>query len=200
MHLVRFDFKHVRSKTDCNIDDEAAGEMRTTLAKEAEMRRRAEKARIRMANIQNKQRLLSIVAKTDDGDGLIGGNAPAWMTVSPAGKSRPGSPNRDELGALRDQMIAREKHRIAEENRVMKARLAKTGPTIDDDTEDDETGEARARLKKEAAAKRKAYFQSISQKNRQYASQMLSTIVPNPVFSLCATAQPAFAPAFSDVF
>ena len=75
---------------------------------------------------------------------------------------------RDELGALRDQIALREKQRIARENAEYKVRLAQMAPTIDDDTEDDATGEARARLKIESAKRFRDKAKAMSRKNKQY--------------------------------
>jgi hypothetical protein len=174
MHLVRFDrYRAIDARTDCNIDDEAAGEMRKTLAWQAVQRRKEERARIAQANRQNKLRLMAITSKTDDGDGFIGGGStPPWMTKSPAGLSRPGSPMRDELGALRDAMKAREKMRIARENAEYKQRLAIMAPTIDDDTEDDATGEARARLKVDSAKRFRDKAKAMSKKNKEYFARV----------------------------
>ena len=47
-----------------------------------------------------------------------------------------------------------EQARIARENDALFTRLATMGPTIDDNTEDDATGEARARLRAESASRR----------------------------------------------
>lgn len=174
MHLVRYEaYRSIKSRTDCSIDDEAAGEMRKTLAWEADQRRKMERARILKANQENKRRLLAIVAKTDDGDGLLGGAvAPPWMTKSKAGLSRPGSPMRDELGAVRDRMKQMERDRIARENAANKMRLLGMTPTIDDDTEDDATGEARARLRVESAKKFRAQLRERSRKNAEYFARV----------------------------
>lgn len=79
---------------------------------------------------------------------------------------------RDELGALRDAMKAREKMRIARENAEYKQRLAIMAPTIDDDTEDDATGEARARLKVDSAKRFRDKAKAMSKKNKEYFTRV----------------------------
>ena len=71
-------------------------------------------------------------------------------------KGAPISPPRDEMGAVRDLIAQRNAAHIREMNAEHQAKLAAMKPTIDDDTEDDATGEERARLKKESEAKRAA--------------------------------------------
>ena len=58
--------------------------------------------------------------------------------------------------------------RMAEENRQMKQRLREMKPTIDDDTEDDATGEARARCRIESIAKRKATLAALRAENAKF--------------------------------
>lgn len=79
---------------------------------------------------------------------------PHTMPVTMRGS--PISPPRDEMGAARDLIAQRRRQQIEEENKVYKDHLKNAKPTIDDDTEDDATGEARARLRVEAAAAREA--------------------------------------------
>ena len=196
MHLIRFgsnSYQSVQARIDATIDDEAAGEMRKTLAAEASERRKEERRRIVLANKANKKRLLAITAKTDDGDGLMGGaEPPPWMTKSMAGLSRPGSPMRDELGAMRDLMKQRERDRIAKDNAEYKSKLANIAPTIDDDTEDDATGEARALLKLDSAQRFRAKAKAMSRRNAEYfarvrqAQPTLDTKVRRPLTRVLA--------------
>ena len=69
-------YDHVQARTDDDIGDEEAGRMRSQLAEESRARKAAEAARIKKANEENRKRLAGITAKTDDGDGLIGGGSP----------------------------------------------------------------------------------------------------------------------------
>ena len=73
----------VAVRTDCNLDDEAAGAARQTYREASASRRAQEAARIKAANKANKQRLLAMTAKTNDGDGLIGGGSAVSTPGSP---------------------------------------------------------------------------------------------------------------------
>ena len=70
------EMRSVVSRTDCSLDDEAAGRARLEFREASEKRRAEEQARIKEANRKNKERLANIKAKTDDGDGLEGGGSP----------------------------------------------------------------------------------------------------------------------------
>jgi len=167
-------YDHVQARTDDDIGDEEAGRMRAQLAEESRSRKAAEAARIKKANEENRKRLAGITARTDDGDGLIGGGSPGSSPGTSPWKlaSRSQSPKRDELGEVRDLLQQRFKDRVKEENKAHMERLASMKPTIDDDTEDDATGEARARLKVESAERRKAEAQALRAKNAQFFSRV----------------------------
>jgi hypothetical protein len=167
-------YDHVQARTDDDIGDEEAGRMRAQLAEESRSRKAAEAARIKKANEENRKRLAGVTARTDDGDGLIGGGSPGSSPGTSPWKlaSRSQSPKRDELGEVRDLLQQRFKDRVKEENKAHMERLASMKPTIDDDTEDDATGEARARLKVESAERRKAEAQALRAKNAQFFSRV----------------------------
>jgi hypothetical protein len=167
-------YDHIAARTDDDIGDEEAGRMRARLAEDSRARKAAEAARIRKANEENRKRLAGITARTDDGDGLIGGGSPGSSPGTSPWKmtSRSPSPKRDELGEVRDLLQQRFKDRVKEENKAHLEKLANIKPTIDDDTEDDATGEARARLKTESAERRKAEAQALRAKNAQFFSRV----------------------------
>ena len=164
----------VAPRTDCIIADEEAGRARAEYAEASRQRREAEKARIAAANAENATRLASIKSKTDDGDGLIGGGT---MVLLP-GKTnavmvmRSKSPKRDGMGEMRDLLAAKNKEHIKQGNAEHQKRLQEIGPTIDDDTEDDATGEARARMKVESAARRKAEAEALRKQTAQFFSRV----------------------------
>jgi len=168
----------VPSRTDCNLDDEAAGRARKEYAEEARQRRKEEHARIAEANVENQTRLLAIKAKTDDGDGQIGGPHTPWRSKSQMALRGA----RDELGEVRDALAAKEKERVRQDNKGHRDRLKSSKPTIDDDTEDDATGEARARLKVESAARRKAEKEKLKAVNASYFAKVHSAM---PVTDSC---------------
>lgn len=87
-------------------------------------------------------------------------------------KGSPTSPPRDEMGAARDMIAAKRRAQIEEENKVYKEHLANAKPTIDDDTEDDATGEARARLRVESAAARQAAEAERKAKAREFHAKI----------------------------
>lgn len=87
---------------------------------------------------------------------------------------RQSSPVRDEMGAVRDSIQTQFAERIQQENKEIHVRLATIKPTIDDDTEDDETGVARARLKKEAAARRIEVLATVRRDNAKFFAVVLN--------------------------
>ena len=107
-------YDHVQARTDDDIGDEEAGRMRAQLAEESRSRKAAEAARIKKANEENRKRLAGITARTDDGDGLIGGGSPGSSPGTSPWKlaSRSQSPKRDELGEVRDLLQQRFKDRV----------------------------------------------------------------------------------------
>ena len=89
-----------------------------------------------------------------------GGRMPVTMTLSksppkPWGSPRPRDPS-DAMGVFRDLIAQKSREYISAGNAVHFKNLANIKPTIDDDTEDDATGEARARLKAESLQAREA--------------------------------------------
>lgn len=72
-----------------------------------------------------------------------------------------------ETNEVRDQRRKEEQRRIRRENKAMRERLANVRAKVDDDTEDDATGEWRARLRAESAAQRQQAMQALEQKNEQ---------------------------------
>ena len=70
-----------------------------------------------------------------------------------------------ETNEVRDRKRAEEAERIRRDNLAHQERLANMRPAIDDDTEDDATGAARARLRAQAAARRQAETASIRAAN-----------------------------------
>ena len=79
-----------------------------------------------------------------------------------------GNPRNDELRMVRDRIWSDYQARITAENKAHRDKLCNMKPTIDDDTEDDATGEARARLKVEAAERRVAAEVARKAVNVQY--------------------------------
>ena len=156
-------YKNVAARTDDDIGDEEAGRMRKTLADQSQRRRKAEKERIAKANAENEKRLAAITAKTDDGDGLIGGGSPQGFRMSTTSQA-----GRDELGEVRDFIASQRQAYIKKDNHTHRTRLANMKATIDDDTEDDETGEARARMRVESAARRRADVEKLREANRAF--------------------------------
>ena len=73
-------FASIAPRIDTSLDDEAAGAARKTFAEEAARKRAEEAARVKAANLENRKRLASIKAKTDDGDDLLGGGSLASPT------------------------------------------------------------------------------------------------------------------------
>uniref|UniRef100_A0A7S2CBW9 Trichohyalin-plectin-homology domain-containing protein n=1 Tax=Haptolina brevifila TaxID=156173 RepID=A0A7S2CBW9_9EUKA len=69
---------------------------------------------------------------------------------------------------MRLEIAKKNEERRRKENSRLAARLAYARPTIDDDTEDDATGERRAMLRVEAAAARKAKEEARKQANAKF--------------------------------
>ena len=76
---------------------------------------------------------------------------PVTMRGSPSPPRQP-----DEMKLWREMIASKQAAHYKQDNAVHHGNLLNMKPTIDDDTEDDATGEARARLRQEAAAKREA--------------------------------------------
>ena len=76
---------------------------------------------------------------------------------------------------IRDRRRAEEQQRIRLENAAHYGRIANMRPVIDDDTEDDATGEARARLRAEAAARRRAEEAALAQDNASFFGRVFNT-------------------------
>ena len=84
---LRLASAQVKSKTDVDITDEETGRFRVEYAAAAKKRREEEAARIRAENATLRDRVKAVQARTDDGDGLIGGGTPL--------SARPLSPGRE---------------------------------------------------------------------------------------------------------
>lgn len=159
-------FAAIAPRTDCNLDDEAAGRAREEFREASEKRRAEEQARIREANRANKLRLASIKSKTDDGDGLVGGGASQVSVASTTSSQM----------SMRLQGVRNFQERAADvyldkawtEHAAHRERLANARSSIDDDTEDDATGEARARLKAESEVRRRVEAETLAQANSAY--------------------------------
>lgn len=150
----------VLSRTDTRIDDEAAGAARHDFREASERRRIQEKARIAKANRENKTRLMAIKSKTDDGDAKP--SAP-HAAVSAAMRFR-----LQAQADFRERAAAKHLEQAGQEHAAHRHRMANIKPTVDDDTEDDATGEARARLRVESAARRAAKADALKAENQRY--------------------------------
>jgi hypothetical protein len=80
----------------------------------------------------------------------------------------------EETNELRDQRRADELERIRRENKAHRERIANVRTKVDDDTEDDATGEARARARSVSIAKRQASAEALQQANVQHNRRMSS--------------------------
>ena len=76
--------------------------------------------------------------------------------------------SRDELGDLRERIQAEYWERVEAENAAHRERLTNSRSAIDDNTEDDATGEARARLRAESAARRTAALERQKLLNKKF--------------------------------
>lgn len=160
-------YSHVMSRTDCNINDEEAGEARKVFAEEAKARRRRELARIAVLNAENRKRLLAIKAKTDDGDGTR--DAP---TKSKALQNF----GKDELREVRLRIQGRRNMDIRQHNTEHRSRLVNMSPLVFDDIESPETAKMRARLRQAGVARRQAELSARVSQNRTYFARVKSTL------------------------
>lgn len=164
----------VASRTDCNIDDDAAGMARERFLQAGINRRAQENARISLANQANKQKLLAISSKTDDGD-----DGAVQSPASAAVKLR-----LDGMRDFREMWVEQSWQRFFQDRSTHREKLTNAKPTIDDDTEDDATGEARARLKAESAARKEAEAEALRASNREYFARInsVSTLTDSKIW------------------
>ena len=167
--------RDVKSRTDCQLDTEAAAIARTTFRENSEKRRKDEAKRIAKANQENKQRLSAVKDKTDSGDGTVNVNADGIVL---SGAENPYSQTvRLRLQGCKD---FREKWAEVYDKKVLPLhqdhikRLPTITSSIDDDTEDDATGEARARLREESETRRRAEAQELRERNKEYRAALSS--------------------------
>lgn len=158
--------KSVKSRTDTNIDDEAVGVARTTYREAAESRRAEENARIAHENHEHRQRLLAIKPSTDDGDGIGVGNNTEWLEAT---RQRV-----EQYAQFRQQAASAYLDRAWEAHAVHRHKLANMQSSIDDDTEDDATGEARAKLRAQSAARREVEAEALRMRNLQMRARINS--------------------------
>ena len=78
----------------------------------------------------------------------------------------------EETNEIRDRRRAEDQMRIRRENREQRIRLAYMRPTIDDDTEDDATGIARAEARAESANTRREEAIAISIANKAHRMRL----------------------------
>ena len=155
-------YSSVQSNLDTNIEDELAGAARQKFRSASQSHRASEAARIAKENRDLRRRLKSITAKTDDGDGLFGsGLVVDWRMDMNTKRLEVEKSYRD---AAADWYLKQAEERY----RVHQQRLASMTSAIDDDTEDDATGESRARLRAESAARRQAQDDALRSANALY--------------------------------
>ena len=80
----------------------------------------------------------------------------------------------EETNEVRDARRVADQERIQRENAEHRERLANMQPTIDDNTEDDATGEARARAREASDARRREQAAALRQKNREIRARLRS--------------------------
>jgi len=159
----------VQSRTDVNIDDEAAGEARKEYAAESLRRRKEEAARVKAANQVMKARLKNIKAKTDDGDGQIGGPPSPWISERNADRdAQAAGGHRDELGAVRDSIFSAYQVRVQAENKEHKHKVSSMRPTVNDDHQTPAVAAERSRLRRQAMMRKQAEWVALRQKNAAY--------------------------------
>lgn len=161
MELAAPTFQAVASRTDSSIEDEAAGAARAKFRTASAQFRAAEKARIARANSEMRQRLLNVTSRTNDGNGLLG-STPNYDWHAEALLQENYSRRLEVAAAmwyLKEQNDAYALHQ---------QRMANMGSAIDDDTEDDATGEARATLRAEAQARREQQQVALKMRNAAY--------------------------------
>ncbi len=154
--------EHVKSKIDTNVDDEPAGLARRKFRLTSESHRAAEAARIAKENRELRQRLLAVKAKSDDGDGLFGSGLVVDWRKDMNTKRLVLEQNYRAAAAdwyLRQMKVHDRQHR---------RRLSSMTSAIDDDTEDDATGEKRAWLRAQSAERRRAEEDALRAANAVY--------------------------------
>lgn len=167
--------KSVPSRTDCQLDTEAAALARTTFREASAQRKKEEAKRIARANRENRERLSKVKDKTDSGDNTVNINADGIVL---SGGENPFSKSvrlrLQGCKGFREQWAAAYDEKILPLHSEHVQRLPTIGSAIDDDTEDDATGEARARLREESAARRLAEAEELKARNQEYFSQLSS--------------------------
>jgi len=159
---------NINSSIDTSIDDDEAGAARRKFRTASAQNRAQRAARISAENRALKSRLAQITAKTDDGDGLLG--------------QRPTDDWREETKVrlavelqYRDFAADWYLKQMQMHDAGHRERMAKMTSSIDDDTEDDATGVARARLKADSAAKRQEAANRLKEENANYFAMLNST-------------------------
>ena len=168
-HLAK---EKIVPRTDCNLDDEAAGAARHTLREASATRRAQEEARIKADNRANKTRLLAITSKTNDGDGLIGGGSVVSSPGSPGSVTSQSSIWLHDAVSFAQSVANAAQAQQRKEQAAHRDKIKYMKSSIDDDTEDDATGEARARLKVESAARKKAEAEARRAENADFFARI----------------------------
>ena len=90
----------------------------------------------------------------------------------------------DGMRDFREMWVEQSWQRFFQDRSTHREKLTNAKPTIDDDTEDDATGEARARLKAESAARKEAEAEALRASNREYFARInsVSTLTDSKIW------------------